>query len=80
MSTIIVPKSTGNSLQWFPLPTGVSYKNVGMNAEVGYTSTGLAPTVLKGEPVEQGKIIDASRGDAYILQDAYFSFEFMDIG
>ena len=77
--TIAIPKLEGNTLTWFPLPTGVTYKNVGMNAELGFTKTGVAPTVFKGELFLQGETVDALRGDAYVLQDSRFSYEFIPI-
>ncbi len=77
VASIKIPRTAGNKKEWFLLAGSEAYKNVGMNAEVGYTSTGSEPTVLKGEAVLQGEIIDTSRGDIYILQDACFSYEFM---
>ncbi len=80
-ATVKVPKVAGNTLTWFPLPAGATYKNVGMNAEIGYSAPlAGAPTVLKGEIVLQNETIDQSRGEAYVLQDAYFSYEFMVVG
>ena len=81
IATIKIPKLTGHIKQWFKLTGGATYKNVGMQAEVGYTTVDtVAPTVLKGEQVLQGEIVDTTRGDVYVLQDAYFSYEFLAIG
>ena len=80
--TIKIPKLEGNVKTWFKLTGGTQYCNVGMQAEVGYAEVlaALPPTVFKGEQVLQNEIIDDTRGDIYVLQDAYFSYEFMIVG
>ncbi len=79
--TIKIPKLTGNKKEWFLLTGGIEFKNVGMQSEVGYTATGTSePTTLKGEQVLQNEVINTKRGDIYVLQDAYYSYEFMAVG
>ena len=80
-NTILIPKVTGNMKTWFKLTGGTSYKNVGATAEVGYNTViaGVPPEKFKGEPVLQGEVIDTTRGDIYILQDAYYSYEFIPV-
>lgn len=81
-ATIKIPKLEGNTKTWFKLVGGTQYRNVGMQAEVGYAEVlaDLPPTVFKGEQVPQNEIVDNTRGDIYVLQDAYFSYEFIVIG
>lgn len=77
-NTIKIPKLSGNTKAWFQLTGSTAFKNVGAVAEVGYSSVG-EPTTFKGETVLQGEIIDTTRGNVYVLQDAYFSYEFMPV-
>ena len=78
--TIRIPRVTTNTKTWFPLVGGELYKNVGMQAEVGYSDSEVAPIVFKGEQVLQNDTIEANGRNVFILQDAYFSYEFMAIG
>ena len=80
LDTIKVPRVIGNSKTWFPLVGGESYRNVGMQSEVGYSNSEVAPTAFKGEQVLQNGTIEANGRNVFILQDAYFSYEFMVIG
>ena len=78
VETVKIPKLNTNNLEWFLL-SGEAYVNVGMNAEVGYTTTGQPPTVFKGESVLQNETITNERGDIYVLSDAYYAYEFLEI-
>ena len=80
--TIKIPKIIGHKKEWFKLSGGTQYRNIGMQAEVGYAEVlaYLPPATFKGEQVPQNEIVDDTRGDIYILQDSYFSYEFMAIG
>ena len=81
VASIKIPRLTGNKKEWFKLTGGTEFKNVGMQSEVGYSSVvDTPPIVLSGEQVVQNETIDNTRGDIYVLQDAYFSYEFVAIG
>jgi hypothetical protein len=81
VKTIKIPKVEGNLNTWFKLTGGTAYKNVGALAEVGYSTviSGTPPSEFKGEPVLQGETVDNTRGDIYVLQDAYYSYEFIPV-
>lgn len=78
LETIKIPNISGTVKEWFKLTGGTQYKNVGMQSEVGYATVvgAVPPSVFKGEQVLQGEIVTNTRGDIYVLQDSYFSYEF----
>ena len=80
--TIKIPKVDGITKEWMKINTEefTQFKNVGFQAEAGYTTTGEPPSVLSGEQVLQNEIIDTGRGDIYILRDSRFNYEFLPIG
>jgi len=80
--TIKIPKVDGTTKEWMKISTEdfTQFKNVGFQAEAGYTTTEEPPSVLSGEQVLQNEIIDTGRGDIYILRDSRFNYEFLPIG
>jgi len=79
--TIAIEKLQGTQKQWFKLEGGTSFKNIGVIAEVGYSSSpNVEPTTKSTEMIQTGEITDGNRGVAYIRQDSYFSYEFITVG
>lgn len=67
--------------QWVKLTGGTQFKNVGFNAEIGYSSVlDTPPADQSGEILPQGATTELGRGDVYAIKDAYFSYEFMPVG
>lgn len=67
--------------QWVKLEGGTQFKNVGMIAEVGYSTVlNTPPATLRGEQLLTGEATAIDRGESYILQDAYYSYEFVIVG
>ncbi|MFT7880456.1 MAG: hypothetical protein ABXS91_08690 [Sulfurimonas sp.] len=80
---IEVPKldADEHTKQWFKLEGGPQFKNIGFIAEVGYSETvGVEPSGLSGETLMPGSVTEDDRGDAYVLQDSYFSYKFSVVG
>lgn len=63
--------------KWFKLEGGTVFENNGMIAEVGYSNVlDTEPQTMEGEPLNPGEKTEPSRGYAYVIQDAYYSYRF----
>ena len=77
-NTIRIPMVDGLQKEWTPL-VGDAFRNVGANAEVGFTTDGNPPETLSGQRLLQNEIVTNKKGDIYVLKDSYFHYEFLPI-